>query len=184
MRRQTRRFVLSDQVGPTFDRDAPLDSLRGVPVHALALFVAAAVLAVALVVAVLARVRAARRVGVRVAAERGSRSPLLLLPLALALGLVIVGGAEPLPIALVLAAAAFHFIAPRIDDRVLGRDGLQRGWFSLRFEHIESWRLTGDHLRVHLRGEWEAVPAPARDHAELAKVLEERAPGRKSRFTA
>jgi len=155
-----------------------------VPVHTLALLLTAAVLAVALVVAALVRVRASRRVGVLVAAERGSRSPLLLLPLAAALVLVFVGSADSLPIALVVAAAAFHFLAPRLDDRVLGRDGIQRGWYSLRFEHIESWRLTGDHLRVHLRGEWEAVPAPSRDHAELAKVLEARAPGRKSRFTA
>jgi hypothetical protein len=153
-----------------------------VPVHDLALIVTAAVLAVALVVAALVRVRAARRLGVLVAAERGSRSPFLLLPLAAALVAVCVDGVEPLPLSIVLATAGYHFLAPRQGDRVLGRDGVQRGWYSLRFEQVEAWRLTGDHLRVFLRGEWEAVPAPARDHKELAAVLEARAPGRESRF--
>jgi len=35
---------------------------------------------------------------------------------------------------------------------------------------------------VLVRGEWEAVPAPAADHAALREVLEARAPGRESRF--
>lgn len=153
-----------------------------VPTFALRL--TALLLAVAILFAGLARTRAARRIGAPVAAERPSRSPLLLVPLAGALVVVLLSPAEPLPWLVVLGAVAFHFYSPHREDRVLGSHGIQRGWYSQRFEDVAAWRLTGDHLRVLLRGEWEAVPAPARDHAELRKVLEQRAPGRESRFTS
>ena len=153
-------------------------------VQSTALHFTAALLALALGTTALVRVRSVRTIGAPIAAERGGRSPLLLLPIAAAFVVVLLAEADPLPLVVVVGAAAFHFASPQGSDRVLCERGLRRGWFSLRFEDIEAWRLTGDHLRVMLRGEWEAVPAPANDHVELRKVLEERAPGRESRFTS
>lgn len=146
------------------------------------LALAATVLAAALVAATVAHNRARRNVGEPVVAERVTRSPFPLVLVAVAMVAVLLARAEPLPLVVVLLAAALHFAAPNPDARVLGRNGIQRGWRSVRFEELLEWRLTGDDLRVLLAGEWEAVPAPAADHAELRKMLEQRAPGRESRF--
>ncbi|MEZ5979387.1 MAG: hypothetical protein R3F34_14375 [Planctomycetota bacterium] len=153
-------------------------------VTTIALAVSSIAVSGSLVAAVLARSRSTRALGAPVAAEIGARSLYAVPPLVAAVAAVLLGGAEPLPLVLLFAAIALWFLAPRTGDRVLGRDGVRRGWTTLRFERIVEWRLTGDHLRVLLRGEWEAVPAPSRDHEALRKVLEERAPGRESRFTS
>jgi hypothetical protein len=146
------------------------------------LLLAAIVLAAALVAAAVARRRTRAHLGQPVVARRVTRSVLPIVAVAVAMVAVLLARAEPLPLVVVLMAAALYFAAPDPDARVLGRDGIQRGWRSARFEDLAEWRLTGDDLRVLLDGEWEAVPAPAADHAQLRQVLEQRAPGRESRF--
>lgn len=154
-------------------------SIPDIALAATALLVAAALLGAALV-----RARASRAHGAPVAAELARRPLLGIVAVAVAAVAVLLGGADPLPLAVLFASAALWFLAPGAHDRVLGRLGVRRGWSVVRFDEVVEWRLTGDHLRVRLFGEWEAVPAPARDQAELRRVLEERAPGRESRFTS
>lgn len=153
------------------------------PIDAFLLF-AAVLLASGVVLSLVARRRAARVLGAPVVADRVVRSPLRLVPIAAAMVVVFLAGAEPLPLVVVVLSAALCYALPDHRVRALGRDGVQRGWRAVRFEHVEEWRLTGDHLRVRMAGEWEAVPAPASDHAALRTVLDERAAGRESPFTA
>ena len=74
------------------------------------------------------------------------------------------------------------WITPGFHDAVLGELGVQRGWFARRFADLEEWRLTGDHLRFRLDGEWTAVPCPPAEQARIRAALLAVNPERESRF--
>jgi len=87
------------------------------------------------------------------------------------------------PAALILAATlAIVWWRPGFDDHVFGTDGVRRGWFARRFDELEEWRLTGEHLRWRLYGVWLATEVPPELHAELRAHLETIALDRQSRF--
>lgn len=88
-----------------------------------------------------------------------------------------------LPALIVLGLGiALVALAPGEQDSLLGSQGVQYGWHARRFAELEEWRLTGDHLRWRLFGEWVATIAPAALHAELRAQLTAANPGRESRF--
>jgi hypothetical protein len=67
-------------------------------------------------------------------------------------------------------------------DAVLGAQGVARGFEARRFEDLEEWRLTGDHLRWKLHGEWTSSPCPSAEHAEWRSLLDARCGAAESRF--
>jgi hypothetical protein len=145
--------------------------------------------AVAALVALGSRARASRRLGEPLAWERPSRYGRLaagggLLAVVAVVGLAGLGPVQT-PAALLVVALALLCVAlhPSSGERVCGSEGVQVGWESATFGELEEWRLTGDHLRFRLGGHWLAVPLPARLHADVRARLEERAPGRESRFS-
>lgn len=87
------------------------------------------------------------------------------------------------PVVLCLGSAALLvYTTPSAQTAVLGLGGVQRGWHARRFESLEEWRLTGDHLRFRLFGEWTSVPCPAGHQAELRAKLVALVPERESPF--
>ena len=87
------------------------------------------------------------------------------------------------PAAVALGGAiAVALLRPGFEDSAYGDSGVQRGWFARRFEDLEEWRLTGQHLRWKLYGEWLASEVPTSEHAELRARLEKLVPDRESRF--
>ena len=79
-------------------------------------------------------------------------------------------------------AALLTWLAPGTNDRACGESGVFRGWNGYRFEQLESWRLTGEHLRFRVLGEWRAVEVPADRRARLRAILEREIPERESDF--
>ena len=73
-------------------------------------------------------------------------------------------------------------LAPSADDRAAGSEGVLVGWDARRYEDLEEWRLTGQHLRFRLRGVWTAVPLPEELQRDVRGKLEERIPERQSDF--
>lgn len=63
------------------------------------------------------------------------------------------------------------WITPGSKDAVLGEDGVRRGWSARRFQDLEEWRLTGEHLRFRLQGEWTSVPCPPAQQARVREML-------------
>ncbi len=118
--------------------------------------------------------------------RRGGRLPLLA-GVALT-GLQVVAGGLGVPIApalLVLAGVALILaLSPGFSDSVYGERGVRCGWHARRFEQLEEWRLTGEHLRWKLFGEWVASRVPPADQPALRERLEQSCPGRESRFSA
>lgn len=142
-------------------------------------------LGLAVAIAVVGRARAT--VGPVLAAERPGRrwrrGALLLLHLGAFALVLALGDLPPAPIALVLAlGAAISLLLPGFGDAVLGEHGVQRGLHARRFEDIEEWRLTGDHLRFRLFGEWTSVPLAPEHHAAMRARLVAACPERESPF--
>jgi hypothetical protein len=108
------------------------------------------------------------------------------LVLAVALGLRLGLGEGLTPLGLELAAASAAALAlwllPSEADRVLGQAGVRIGYHVRRFAVLEEWRLSGDHLRLRLFGEWTAVRVPPEAMAGLRADLEREAKDRESRF--
>lgn len=138
--------------------------------------------------AVVARVRAARdpRIGKPYLVIQDSRrvKPALL---AVQTGLLIITLlAEPFPRMLaafaLLGAMLLTWLTPGVDDRGCGEEGVYRGWYGRRYEDLEEWRLTGDHLRFKLHGTWTSVEVPAAKRAHIRTILQDSAPDRESRF--
>lgn len=89
----------------------------------------------------------------------------------------------PVPVLLCLGCALLLvFTTPTSRTAVLGEGGVQRGWHARRFEALEEWRLTGDHLRFRLFGEWTSVPCPPDHQAALRAKLVQLVPDRESPF--
>jgi hypothetical protein len=135
--------------------------------------------------AVLARER--RLAGPPVASEKPGRTLRVLAVTAVApvlAGVVVDAGDGPAALAigvLALSAALFAF-APSVHDSVLGENGVRRGWHVRSFRELEEWRLTGEHLRWKLRGEWQACRVPPERVEALHRTLADLCPERESRF--
>ncbi len=87
------------------------------------------------------------------------------------------------PVLLALGSAMLLILTtPSAATAILGVGGVQRGWHARRFESLEEWRLTGDHLRFRLFGEWTSVPCPQARQAEIRARLVELVPERESPF--
>jgi hypothetical protein len=63
------------------------------------------------------------------------------------------------------------WVVPGSRDAVLGETGVRHGWSARRFEDLEEWRLTGDHLRFRLDGEWTSVPCPPTQQGRVREAL-------------
>jgi hypothetical protein len=105
--------------------------------------------------------------------------------LALLLACTLITGAPhaALVVRLVLATGVCIWLRPRAGDEVYGSSGVQRGWRSRRFEQLEEWRLTGDHLRFRIGGEWLAVGVPVAEQSAARELLQARCAERESRFS-
>ena len=133
---------------------------------------------------------ARKRVGAPIAVVRRRRvwRYVFLAGIAL-LGLACLAADMPLPEAKLPAAAVLGLAAallavqPGFADSLCGESGVQIGWHARRFEELEEWRLTGDHLRWRLGALWIACDLPVAEHARMRERLERSAPGRESRFT-
>ena len=87
------------------------------------------------------------------------------------------------PALLLLASAlGIHLARPGFEDSVYGASGVQRGWFARRFEDLDEWRLTGQHLRWKLYGDWQATEVPPGEHDGLRARLMASIPERESAF--
>jgi hypothetical protein len=91
-------------------------------------------------------------------------------------------GPAALAIAVLALAAALFAFAPSLHDSVLGENGVRRGWHVRSFAELEEWRLTGDHLRWKLHGEWQACRVPRERSDALRRRLCELCPTRESAF--
>jgi heme exporter protein D len=143
---------------------------------------------VSLVVSLLVRSRERSELAERVLAPQIRRrgrygiGAALLLALAWRLSLGVDSGWPWLEISAASAALLALIVAPAETDRVLAQKGVRIGYHVRRFAVLEEWRLTGEHLRVRLFGEWTALPVPPAHQEQLRKQLEAEAPERESRF--
>lgn len=134
------------------------------------------------------RAKQTRELREQVACEPGPRRTRIVfaLILALALGLRFGLGQGAAPVGLELAASLAVglslWLLPSEMDRVLGQTGVRIGYHVRRFAVLEEWRLSGDHLRLRLFGEWTAVRVPPDAMAGLRSDLEREAKDRESRF--
>ncbi len=146
-----------------------------------------AFLGIGLIVAQISASVARLKVGPVVAADRrdaNRRRVVMTVTLLAALGWVVVSRQiDWKPVVLCVASAILLvFTTPSSTTAVLGLGGVQRGWHARRFESLEEWRLTGDHLRFRLFGEWTSVPCPKDHQAGLRAKLEQLVPDRESAF--
>ena len=132
-------------------------------------------------------VHARRTVGPPISSERpkkAARRAVILAAQAIVLAIVAARGELPLPyvVPCIALAAAIVWFAPGFKDAVCGETGVQRGWYARRFENLEEWRMTGEHLRFRLFGQWTAVPLPAPEQPRIREKLLQLCPARESRF--
>jgi len=76
------------------------------------------------------------------------------------------------------------WLSPGFRDRACGDSGVFYGWIARRYEDLDEWRLTGDHLRFKAGSEWHAVEVPAEQRTRVRSLLVQAAPDRESRFNA
>lgn len=81
-----------------------------------------------------------------------------------------------------MLGALLAWITPGSQDAVLGELGVRRGWSARRFEDLEEWRLTGEHLRFRLAGEWTSVPCPPPQQPRVRGMLLDSNAAAESRF--
>jgi len=81
-----------------------------------------------------------------------------------------------------LVGLLVNLLRPNEGDRVTGTEGVRAGWNTRRYEELEEWRLTGDHLRFKLFGQWTAVPLALDKQAPIHARLLECVPERESEF--
>jgi hypothetical protein len=132
--------------------------------------------------------RARANVGrARVVERQRRRGKLAMLAAIAATAVGVAVGAGELPRAELLTMLALCACvvasSPSFGDSILGERGVRRGWVARRFEQVEEWRLTGEHLRWKAAGEWLACRAPAELHGELREKLSKLCPGRESPFS-
>lgn len=85
-------------------------------------------------------------------------------------------------ITLLALALPIVLLSPGPEDSLLGQTGVQRGFYSRHFGELEEWRLTGDHLRYRLFGEWTSAPCPAQEQPRLRELLTRTIPERETPF--
>ncbi|MBI5431497.1 MAG: hypothetical protein HZA52_01570 [Planctomycetes bacterium] len=118
--------------------------------------------------------------------RRGAIRVALLVAYVAAAAGVLIGASElpRAPLALDLALGlALVLLSPGFQDSKFGAHGVQRGWHARRFAELEEWRLTGDHLRWKLFGQWVASDLPAERHTAARAKLVAVAADRESRFS-
>jgi hypothetical protein len=148
-----------------------------------ALLLAVTALAVAQVLVLVARVKVGAVIAADRRAERARRAVVAALVVGVLAWTLLDRQIWLVPVLLCAGCALLTaFSAPSADTAILGIGGVQRGWHARRFESLEEWRLTGDHLRFRLFGEWTSVPCPAERQAEIRAKLHEVAPDRESPF--
>lgn len=140
-------------------------------------------LTVTQVLSAIARVK----LGAVIAADRRSETRRRIVMAVIVLGLlawtIVDRGVWIVPVLLALGSAMLLALTtPSAATAILGVGGVQRGWHARRFESLEEWRLTGDHLRFRLFGEWTSVPCPQERQAEIRAKLVELVPERESPF--
>ncbi len=140
-------------------------------------------LTVTQVLSAIARVK----LGAVIAADRRSetrrRIAIAILIVALLTWTILDRGVWIVPVLLALGSAMLLVMTtPSAATAILGVGGVRRGWHARRFESLEEWRLTGDHLRFRLFGEWTSVPCPQERQAEIRAKLVELVPERESPF--
>jgi len=131
-----------------------------------------------------ARMRREPRIGKPIAVryDSGGVKPALF---AVETGLLLVTlSADPFPtwhsVLALYGAFMLTWIAPGAGDQGCGEEGVFRGWIARRYEDLEEWRLTGDHLRFRLLGEWSAVEVPRDKAAQVRSILQRVVPERES----
>jgi hypothetical protein len=136
---------------------------------------------------VVLRLRHARIVGARLGFQRSARAWMFVAWTAQAVALAaIVVSWEALPVfpalnLLVLASALFA-LSPGAQDAEVGEGGVRHGWSARTLTELEEWRLTGEHLRWKVRGEWVACHVAPERHARLRSLLSQACPERESAF--
>ncbi|MBM3977796.1 MAG: hypothetical protein FJ299_12505 [Planctomycetes bacterium] len=90
---------------------------------------------------------------------------------------------EPTALTALTLALLLQVVRPSFGTRLCAEHGVQSGWFWQRYEQLEEWRLSGEHLRFKVRGEWQAVELPPVEHARLREKLSRLIGDRESRFT-
>lgn len=161
--------------------DASASNLSGLLILPLLWLVAALLAVLALAT------RARNAVGKPIAAERPMRAlrlAVVLGPQAIVLAIVLLRGDLPAGAAadVLLLGLLIAWLSPGFHDAVCGETGVQRGWHARRFEDLEEWRLTGQHLRFRLFDEWTSVPLPPAEQPRIRAKLLELNPDRESRF--
>jgi len=144
-------------------------------------------LACALVAALVTRARRARVLGEEQSFQGPGAPARMAGALALALVYALVAGFGPSELATRAAppfalALAFQLARPFAGERRCGLGGISLGWNAYPLAGFEEWRLTGDHLRVKVEDEWQAVVLAREQQARMRTLLEQHAPNRESRF--
>lgn len=93
---------------------------------------------------------------------------------------VFLGEVSSLALVPLALGAIVAWLAPGLEDMVLGTDGARRGWQARRWEQLEGWRLEGNHLRFLVHGELVAVEVPDAEMAALEAKLAEHCPESRS----
>ncbi|MCZ6598933.1 MAG: hypothetical protein O7B99_14950 [Planctomycetota bacterium] len=148
---------------------------------------AAAALAAGLVLALRVRLRERRNVGDVIQHVTPGLRGRLVATLAVAAVIVLaVVKREDVPLtwslALLNGTLLFLWLRPSAEDRVCGTEGVRVGWSVRSLAELEEWRLTGDHLRFRLHGEWTAVELANEHHADVGARLRAAIPDRESAF--
>ncbi len=129
----------------------------------------------------------ARTVGEPLARQRASRTWLRVAWTvhAAALAAIVVNW-ESLPsiAALTLLALGSLLLAlsPLAHDADIGERGVRHGWMARALADLEEWRLTGEHLRWKLGGEWVACRIAPEHHTALRERLRQACAERESPF--
>lgn len=167
-----------DPTTPQIDLHDQLSAFLSLPVAALA-FAAAVTWILA--------ARAQAKTGPVIAADRPGRSMrvgvLVVLLLAVLAWVVVTREIPLVPASIaVLLAILTVVLTPGVDDAASGEEGVRRGWHGRSFAELEEWRLTGDHLRFRLFGEWTSVPLPSAEQPRIRERLLKLVPERESPF--
>jgi len=151
----------------------------------IVLGLALALLALAALATLARRLGLRARVGKPWASESSPRA-WRYVGIAAALGAASVLASDPtsnvLALSVLALVIAVLLTAPALDDVACGERGVRRGWHARSFGELEEWRLTGEHVRWRLFGDWNACSVPKALHPELRATLERLAPGRESPF--
>jgi len=95
-------------------------------------------------------------------------------------------GLLPTPAALastLVLSLVVYWGLPHPAQAACGETGVRFGWRSCFYGELDSWRLTGEHLRCCIAGKWYAMRVPPEAHAALRRHLEREAGSLESEFS-